>query len=155
MDRRVFMKSGAMALVTMGLSPTFLRRTAYGAELLRGAALMRLRRILGLLAANHRRRPLLVPEGRRRHLPLERCDRMRGDPLERPGAQGRIEILEHAVLGIRARVRGREIVDHPRRRAVHERVHSLAGKERKRIDEAQPGDTLARELRRFLNHHSA
>jgi uncharacterized protein (DUF1501 family) len=38
MDRRVFMKSGAMALVTMGLSPSFLRRTAYGADLLRGAA---------------------------------------------------------------------------------------------------------------------
>src|SRR4026208_1996300 len=38
MDRRVFMKSGAMALVTMGLSPTFLRRTAFGAELLRGAS---------------------------------------------------------------------------------------------------------------------
>lgn len=37
MDRRVFMKSGAMALVTMGLSPSFLRRTAYGAELLKGA----------------------------------------------------------------------------------------------------------------------
>ena len=39
MDRRVFMKSGALALVTMGLSPSFLRRTAFGAELLRGAAL--------------------------------------------------------------------------------------------------------------------
>ena len=39
MDRRVFMKSGAMALVTMGLSPSFLRRTAYGAELLRGASI--------------------------------------------------------------------------------------------------------------------
>ena len=38
MDRRVFMKSGAMALVTMGLSPSFLRRTAFGAELLGGAA---------------------------------------------------------------------------------------------------------------------
>jgi uncharacterized protein (DUF1501 family) len=38
MDRRVFMKSGAMALVTMGLSPSFLRRTAFGAELLRGAS---------------------------------------------------------------------------------------------------------------------
>ena len=39
MDRRVFMKSGAMALVTMGLSPSFLRRTVFGAELLqrRGA----------------------------------------------------------------------------------------------------------------------
>ena len=39
MDRRVFMKSGAMALVTMGLSPSFLRRTAFGADLLHGAAL--------------------------------------------------------------------------------------------------------------------
>jgi uncharacterized protein (DUF1501 family) len=39
MDRRVFMKSGAMALVTMGLSPSFLRRTAFGAELARGASL--------------------------------------------------------------------------------------------------------------------
>ena len=39
MDRRVFMKSGALALVTMGLSPSFLRRTAFGGELMRGAAL--------------------------------------------------------------------------------------------------------------------
>ncbi|MDB4916826.1 MAG: hypothetical protein JWM95_4470 [Gemmatimonadetes bacterium] len=39
MDRRVFMKSGALAMVTMGLSPSFLRRTAYGADLLNGAAL--------------------------------------------------------------------------------------------------------------------
>jgi uncharacterized protein (DUF1501 family) len=33
MDRRVFMKSGAMAMVTMGLSPSFLRRTTYGMAL--------------------------------------------------------------------------------------------------------------------------
>ncbi len=39
MDRRVFMKSGALALVTMGLSPSFLRRTAFGADLVHGAAL--------------------------------------------------------------------------------------------------------------------
>jgi uncharacterized protein (DUF1501 family) len=39
MDRRVFMKSGALALVTMGLSPSFLRRTTFGADLLSGAAL--------------------------------------------------------------------------------------------------------------------
>jgi len=38
MNRRVFMKSGAMALVTMGLSPSFLRRSVYGMELVRGAA---------------------------------------------------------------------------------------------------------------------
>src|SRR6478672_1460479 len=33
MERRVFLKSGALALVTMGLSPSFLRRTAFGMEL--------------------------------------------------------------------------------------------------------------------------
>jgi len=33
MHRRVFVKSGALALVTMGLSPRFLRRTAFGMEL--------------------------------------------------------------------------------------------------------------------------
>jgi uncharacterized protein (DUF1501 family) len=33
MQRRVFMKSGAMALVTLGLSPRFLRRVAFGMEL--------------------------------------------------------------------------------------------------------------------------
>ena len=38
MDRRVFMKSGAMALATMGLSPTFLRRTVFAQDLLKGAA---------------------------------------------------------------------------------------------------------------------
>jgi uncharacterized protein (DUF1501 family) len=38
MNRRVFMKSGAMALVTLGLSPSFLRRSVYGMELLRGAS---------------------------------------------------------------------------------------------------------------------
>lgn len=37
MQRRVFVKGGALALVTMGLSPSFLRRTAFGAELLGGA----------------------------------------------------------------------------------------------------------------------
>ena len=38
MNRRVFMKSGAMALVTMGLSPAFLRRSVYAQGLLKGAA---------------------------------------------------------------------------------------------------------------------
>src|SRR5438046_1698716 len=39
MNRRVFMKSGAMALTTMGLSPSFLRRTVFAQNLLKGAAL--------------------------------------------------------------------------------------------------------------------
>ena len=34
MERRAFVKSGALAVVTLGLSPSFLRRTAFGAELL-------------------------------------------------------------------------------------------------------------------------
>jgi hypothetical protein len=38
MNRRVFMKSGAMALATMGLNPTFLRRTVFAQDLLKGAA---------------------------------------------------------------------------------------------------------------------
>jgi uncharacterized protein (DUF1501 family) len=38
MQRRVFMKNGALALVTMGLSPTLLRRTLFGQDLARGAA---------------------------------------------------------------------------------------------------------------------
>ena len=33
MQRRAFVKSGALALVTLGLSPRFLRRTAFGIEL--------------------------------------------------------------------------------------------------------------------------
>jgi uncharacterized protein (DUF1501 family) len=33
MDRRVFVRSGALALVTMGLSPRFLRRAVFGLEL--------------------------------------------------------------------------------------------------------------------------
>ena len=37
MKRRVFVKSGAFALVTLGLSPRFLRRTAFGMELPRAA----------------------------------------------------------------------------------------------------------------------
>lgn len=35
MERRAFVKSGALALVTMGVSPGFLRRTAFGAELVK------------------------------------------------------------------------------------------------------------------------
>jgi uncharacterized protein (DUF1501 family) len=33
MDRRIFVKSGGLTLVTMGLSPSFLRRTAFGMDL--------------------------------------------------------------------------------------------------------------------------
>ena len=33
MERRAFVKSGALALVTIGLSPSFLRRTAFGMDL--------------------------------------------------------------------------------------------------------------------------
>jgi len=33
MNRRIFLKSGALSLVTLGLSPSFLRRTAFAAQL--------------------------------------------------------------------------------------------------------------------------
>jgi uncharacterized protein (DUF1501 family) len=39
MKRRIFMKSGAMALATLGLDPSFLRRTVFAQELTKGAAL--------------------------------------------------------------------------------------------------------------------
>ena len=38
MHRRAFLKSGALALVTMGLSPSFLRRSAFAQELASGAS---------------------------------------------------------------------------------------------------------------------
>ena len=38
MNRRIFMKSGAMALATMGLDPTFLRKTVFAQDLFKGAA---------------------------------------------------------------------------------------------------------------------
>ena len=37
MERRAFVKSGALALVTMGLSPSFLRRMTFGMELTKAA----------------------------------------------------------------------------------------------------------------------
>ena len=42
MNRRIFLKSGALSLVTLGLSPSFLRRTALGMELPRTALLQAL-----------------------------------------------------------------------------------------------------------------
>mgnify|MGYP002778030530 CR=1 FL=1 len=38
MQRRAFVKSGALALVTLGLSPSFLRRSAFALDLAQGAA---------------------------------------------------------------------------------------------------------------------
>src|SRR5947207_15867495 len=38
-SRRVFMKSGALALASIGLNPSFLRRTVFAQDLLKGAAL--------------------------------------------------------------------------------------------------------------------
>src|SRR3954467_14785079 len=38
MNRRVFVRSGALSFVTLGLAPTFLKRSAFAGELLKGAA---------------------------------------------------------------------------------------------------------------------
>src|ERR1044071_10411913 len=37
MNRRAFVRSGALSFVTLGLAPSFLRRSAFAAELLKGA----------------------------------------------------------------------------------------------------------------------
>jgi uncharacterized protein (DUF1501 family) len=39
MKRRVFMKSGALAMATLGLDPTFLRKTVFAQDLMKGAAM--------------------------------------------------------------------------------------------------------------------
>ncbi|HEY6218988.1 MAG TPA: DUF1501 domain-containing protein [Gemmatimonadaceae bacterium] len=38
MNRRAFVRSGALSFVTLGLAPSFLRRSAFAAELVKGAA---------------------------------------------------------------------------------------------------------------------
>src|SRR5204863_4789966 len=116
------------------------------AETLRRPALMMLRRIHGLRAPGHRRGPLLIPERRGHHRRLERGDGMRRDPVERPRAHRRLEILEHAVLGVLTRWAGGEIADLVRRRALDDRVYALAGQQRERVDEVEACDPVARLL---------
>jgi len=64
MERRAFVKSGALALVTMGLSPSFLRRTAFGMDLFK-----RNRREKSLSASSSAaplmRSTIVVPHGER------------------------------------------------------------------------------------------
>src|ERR1051325_3196036 len=38
MNRRAFVRSGALSFVTLGLAPSFLKRSAFASELARGAA---------------------------------------------------------------------------------------------------------------------
>ena len=72
MDRRVFMKSGAMALATMGLNPTFLRKTVFAQDPARDDADL-------LLTEAH-------PDARARTA-AERDVRALGDSLARPGSE--------------------------------------------------------------------
>src|SRR5512133_375708 len=74
MNRRVFVKSGALALVTVGLSPTFLRRAAFGATLRDGAASLGAARGKTLICLFQRGAAdalnLVVPHGERAYYAL-------------------------------------------------------------------------------------
>ncbi len=96
MNRRVFMKSGAMALATMGLNPSFLRRTVFAQDLLKGAA----------LRGNARGKVLVVSVPARRGRRVERRRAARRARLLRDAPDDR-----HSAADIRRREHG----DRPRR----------------------------------------
>jgi len=89
MHRRVFVKNSAFALVTMGLSPSFLRRTALSAELpggLTGKVLICLFQRGAADALN-----VLVPHGDRAYYQL-RPDIAIAQPARSAGAAGAIDL---------------------------------------------------------------
>jgi uncharacterized protein (DUF1501 family) len=89
MQRRVFVRSGALALVTMGLSPSFLRRTAMGMELplaAKGKVLICLFQRGAADALN-----VVVPHGERAYYNL-RPNIAIPQPLRGAGATGAIDL---------------------------------------------------------------
>ena len=89
MHRRYFVKSGAVALVTMGLSPSFLRRTAIGMELplaQKGKVLICLFQRGAADALN-----VVVPHGERAYYEL-RPNIAIPQPLRGAGAAGAIDL---------------------------------------------------------------
>jgi uncharacterized protein (DUF1501 family) len=83
MQRRVFVKSGALALVTMGLSPSFLRRSAFALDLpggARGKVLVCLFQRGAADALN-----MVVPHGERAYYELRPSIAI---PQPRTGAEG-------------------------------------------------------------------
>jgi len=89
MQRRVFLKSGALALVTMGLNPSFLQRAAFAADL-RGAS--RRRTLICLFqrgAADALN--VLVPHGERAYHALRPSIGI-ASPSARAGAGGALDL---------------------------------------------------------------
>src|SRR5215469_12022966 len=77
-----------------------------GGELVGGAALMRLTRIDGPAAPDHRRRPLPFPEIVEPDRVFIDPDRMQGVALERAGPRLRLEIGKEPGFGVLARRTG-------------------------------------------------
>jgi uncharacterized protein (DUF1501 family) len=89
MQRRVFLKSGALALVTMGLNPSFLQRAAFAADL-RGAG--RRRTLICLFqrgAADALN--VVVPYGERAYHALRPSIGI-ASPSVRAGAEGALDL---------------------------------------------------------------
>src|SRR6516162_4365111 len=78
----------------------------FAIEPLGGTALVRLPRIDGAAAPDHRRRPLLVPEAVELDRALVDPDRMQRITLQRPGARRRVEIGEQPSLRVFSRGAG-------------------------------------------------
>src|SRR5437764_12259303 len=79
-----------------------------GAELVGGAALMRLARVLRALAPDHIGLPGLRPERIELHRLFVDADRVLGVALQRPGLALRVEVGEEAIGRILARRAGRQ-----------------------------------------------
>ncbi len=89
MNRRVFLKSGALSLVTLGLSPSFLRRTAMAMDLPRAARGKTLIVLFQRGAADALN--VVVPFGDR-HYYAARPQLAIGDPSRATGAAGAIDL---------------------------------------------------------------
>ena len=89
MNRRVFLKSGALSLVTLGLSPSFLRRTAMAMDLPRAARGKTLIVLFQRGAADALN--VVVPFGDK-HYYTARPQLAIGDPSRATGAAGAIDL---------------------------------------------------------------
>lgn len=89
MNRRVFLKSGALSLVTLGLSPSFLRRTALAMDLPRAARGKTLIVLFQRGAADALN--VVVPFGDKGYY-AARPQLAIGDPSRRTGAPGAIDL---------------------------------------------------------------
>ena len=89
MNRRVFLKSGALSLVTLGLSPSFLRRTAFAMDLPRAARGKTLIVLFQRGAADALN--VVVPFGDR-HYYAARPQLAIGTPARASGAAGAIDL---------------------------------------------------------------